>query len=61
MIWFVVGSLIAVVTVFILIGFLLLPVLLAGFVAWLVLVIMAAVKASNGEYYRYPLTIRFVS
>lgn len=26
----------------------------------LVLVIIAAVKASNGELYRYPLTIRFI-
>lgn len=33
---------------------------LAG-VAWLVLIIVAAVKAANGEAYRYPLTIRFVS
>jgi len=30
-------------------------------VAWIVLPIIGAVKASNGEGYRYPLTIRFVS
>ncbi|RIV19335.1 DUF4870 domain-containing protein [Fibrisoma montanum] len=30
-------------------------------VIWLVLTIIAAVKANNGEYYRYPLTIRFIS
>jgi uncharacterized protein len=30
-------------------------------IAWLVLVIIAAVKANNGEAYRYPLTIRFIS
>lgn len=30
-------------------------------IAWLVLVIIAAVKAENGSMYRYPLTIRFVS
>ena len=29
-------------------------------VAWLVLVVVAGVKASNGEQYRYPLTIRFI-
>lgn len=28
---------------------------------WLILTVVAAVKASNGERYRYPLTIRFVS
>ena len=30
-------------------------------VLWLVFVVLATVKASNGESYRYPLTIRFVS
>ncbi len=30
-------------------------------IAWLVFVIIAAVKANGGEAYRYPLTIRFVS
>lgn len=30
-------------------------------VTWLILVIVAAVRASSGERYRYPLTIRFVS
>ncbi|MBS3942393.1 MAG: zinc ribbon domain-containing protein [Actinobacteria bacterium] len=29
-------------------------------IAWLVLPVVAAVKASNGEGYRYPMTIRFV-
>lgn len=29
-------------------------------VVWLVFTIIAAVKANNGEYYRYPLTIRFI-
>jgi uncharacterized Tic20 family protein len=42
---------------FVLIGFLLLP----FWGLWLiVLVIVAAIKASNGEHFRYPLTIRFV-
>lgn len=41
-----------------LIGFLLLP--LVG-IWWLVFTIIGAVKASNGEDYRYPLIIRFVS
>lgn len=29
--------------------------------AWLILVIVAAVKASSGMAYRYPLTVRFIS
>jgi uncharacterized protein len=33
----------------------------AAVVAWFALPIVAAVKASNGEGFRYPLTIRFVS
>ena len=27
---------------------------------WLVFTVIAAIKANNGEYYRYPLSIRFV-
>jgi uncharacterized protein len=43
--------------VFILVGF----VLLMGLaVVDVILVIIAAVKASNGESYRYPFTIRFI-
>jgi len=42
----------------VLIGFLLVPIVA---IAWLVLTIMGTVKASNGEEYRYPLTIRMVS
>ena len=30
-------------------------------VFWLVMVIIATVRANNGERYRYPLTIRFLS
>lgn len=40
------------------IGLLLLPIVA---VAWLVLTIIAAVRAANGEDYRYPLTIRFIN
>ena len=42
---------------FVLIGFFLLPILGIWMV---VLVVIAAIKASNGEYFRYPLTIRLV-
>ena len=41
----------------VLIGFLLLP--LVG-LAWLVFTIIAAVKANNGEAYRYPFALRLV-
>ena len=41
----------------VLIGFLILPVL---WVLNAVLVIIASIKASDGELYRYPLTIRFL-
>ena len=48
---------IAVILAFVLIGFVILIVL--G-IAYLALVIIASVKANNGEVYRYPATIRFV-
>lgn len=41
---------------FVLIG---IPLLIALGIFWLVVTILAAVRASNGESYRYPLTIRF--
>ncbi|MBJ7470099.1 MAG: DUF4870 domain-containing protein [Solirubrobacteraceae bacterium] len=46
----------------IIIGFLLIPVIIAGAIAWLVIVIMASVQAGNGNMqpYNYPLTINFV-
>jgi hypothetical protein len=44
--------------IILLVGLLLLPIV---FVTWFVLVIVAAVKASAGEDYRYPLTVRFIN
>ncbi len=50
---------------FLLIGFLLLPVLIAALIVVpvidVILIGVAAYKASNGEIYRYPLTIRFIN
>lgn len=43
---------------FLLVG---IPLLIALGIAWVVFTIIAAVKASNGEGYRYPMTIRFIS
>ena len=36
------------------------PLLMVGVVAWVVLSSLAAVKASQGQGYRYPLTLRLV-
>jgi uncharacterized Tic20 family protein len=36
------------------------PFLIIGVVAWVVLASLAAVKASQGQPYRYPLTLRLV-
>ena len=36
------------------------PFLIVGVVAWVVLASLAAVKASQGQSYRYPLTMRLV-
>jgi uncharacterized Tic20 family protein len=56
-----VGGFILVILVILLIGILLIPVAIAAAIGWIVLVIVAAIKAGRGELYRYPLTIRFVS
>lgn len=45
-------------TIFVLIGLLLAPLVALG---WLILVIVASVRASNEEVYEYPLTINFIS
>jgi uncharacterized Tic20 family protein len=44
--------------IIVVIGIIMLPVVA---IAWLVLTIMAAVRANNGESYRYPATIRLVT
>jgi uncharacterized Tic20 family protein len=36
------------------------PLLVVGVIAWVVLGSLAAVKASQGQTYRYPLTMRLV-
>lgn len=55
---FFIYGIVAFLTLFVLIGLLLLP---AVVIAWLALVIIAGVRTANGEEYRYPLTIRFIS
>ena len=54
---FLIWGCIAFVLKFVVIGFLLMPVV--G-VAWIVLIVIASLKASDGALYRYPFTIRFI-
>jgi len=51
-------TVISAVLIIALVGLVLLPAVL---ISWFVLTIVAAVRASNGEYYRYPMTLRFIS
>jgi uncharacterized protein len=50
-------AIVAVVLAFVLIG---IAILIALGIAYLVFVVIASVRANNGEFYRYPLTIRFI-
>lgn len=61
LLWSLALGLVTVVLMLVFIGFLLLPVLALLGVAWLVLTIIAGLKANEGKAYRYPLTIRFIS
>ncbi len=54
--WLIYG-IVAGLSIFILIGILLAPAVL---IAWLILVVLGAIKASEGKIYRFPLTIRFI-
>ena len=55
---FMIYTAVAAVAIVLLIGIVLLPVVV---VSWFVLAIKGALRASAGEYYRYPMTMRFVS
>ena len=58
------GTLVAIVLAVLTLGLgllLIIPLALAFAAFWLVMTIIGAVKAGNGEDYRYPLTIRMVS
>jgi len=46
---------------FVIIGLFLIPIPIAIAIAWAVLAVVAGIKANQGEAYRYPMTIRFVS
>jgi uncharacterized protein len=51
-------AVVGVILAFVLIG---IAILIALGIAYVILVIIASVRANNGEFYRYPLTIRFIS
>ena len=53
-----IAAIVASISMIVLIGFLLLPVVV---LAWLVLTIMGAMAANRGENYRYPFTLRLVN
>lgn len=55
---FLIYGLVAAISIIVLVGVIALP---AVILTWFALVIVAAVKAANGEEYRYPFTIQFVS
>lgn len=61
MLYTIVLAIVTFVLLFVLVGFLLIPLFVVLFAGWIIFVIVAAVAASRGEEYRYPLTIRFVT
>lgn len=64
LIYSVVGGIVATIVIVLTFGIaalLVAPLVLIILIAVLVVVIQATVKANNGEYYRYPFTIRFFS
>lgn len=50
-------AIIGVILIFLVIGIF---VLIALGIAYVVLIVIASIRANNGEFFRYPLTIRFV-
>ena len=52
-----IAAAVSIILMFVLIGFLL--IFVVG-IAWLVLTIVGAIRANNGEYYRYPFAVRLI-
>jgi hypothetical protein len=61
LIYAIVGGVVLVILILLVIGIVLIPLAVAAFLGWIVLVVVAGIRAGRGEQYRYPLTIRFVS
>jgi uncharacterized Tic20 family protein len=53
-------SVVCFILLFILLGFLLIPIIAILCIVDVVLVVLAAIKANDGQLYRYPLTIRLI-
>ena len=53
-------SVVCFILMFILIGFLLIPILALLYVLDIVFVIIASLRANDGQLYRYPMTIRLL-
>jgi uncharacterized Tic20 family protein len=53
-----IAGIVAAISMFILIGFLLTPLV---FIAWVAFAIIAGINANKGQNYRYPFTLRLVS
>ena len=61
MLYTIVLAIVTIILLFVIVGVLLIPLFIVLFAGWIIFVIVAAVAASRGEEYRYPLTIRFVT
>jgi len=61
LLWLIIYVIIAFLLTFVVVGILLFVALSVLPIAWIILCIIAAVKANEGVTYRYPLTIRFIS
>ena len=61
LLWMILLSIVTFVLMLVFVGILLIPVLILQGVAWVVLSIIAGIKANDGQPYRYPLTLRFIS
>lgn len=64
LLYFIVGGIAAIPLTLVTLGIgliVLIPLAVGLGLAWLILPIIAAVKAANGEGYRYPITVRFIS
>ncbi|TXI48714.1 MAG: DUF4870 domain-containing protein [Lysobacter sp.] len=53
-----IAGIISAVLIFVVIGFVLLPIVM---IVWIVFTIIAGIAASKGENYRYPFALRLVS
>jgi uncharacterized protein len=58
--WAVIYCVTALIATFFIVGIFMWLLLPVGWLAMAILIVVGSVKASNGELYRYPLTVRFL-